>query len=617
MELRRSRFSLSARLLALAALAMLPALALLIYDDLTLRRDQDVEARAVTREQVTLAAAEARQIVEGVRHLLVTLSRLPVVRTQDDARCTASLGDVERQFVAYAVVAATDAGGQIFCASRPIAAPGPSVGDTDYFRSAAEGRRFTVGGYAIDRVTGTPVMHFAYPYLDAQGDFAGVVYAALSLDWLARHFRETPWVPGSSLTLADRDGTVLISLPDRERMGSAIPVPLRGLLKAASLGTTNALPGWLTAYSPIVPGRDEIFAAVEMPQAQALAEAKRTTQHGALIILASLLLALAVAAVAGRYFIERPVEKLLRAAAKLSLGDYSARTELTRSAPEFRCLAEAFDHMAAVIQRREQELKEATRAKSQLLAAAGHDLKQPLQVLSMAVDRLAQGDGSPEALRHLARADRAIQRLARALDNLLQASRIESGALRPEKQVLVVGDVLREIDEAFSPLAREKGLRFSMVRSSALIESDPHLLWEVLHNLVGNAIKYTERGRILVGCRRRCDTLSIQVIDTGPGIPKHEQAAVFEEFHRLHHGSGSGMGLGLAIVKRIAGVLDHGIELRSALGKGSCFAVTIPLAAKRDESAGLPPCLETAWSTPPSVLDGIERDALSRPSRLL
>ncbi|HEV2549768.1 MAG TPA: sensor histidine kinase [Stellaceae bacterium] len=583
MELRDSRFSLFARLLALATVAVLPALGLLVYYDVTLRTDREIEAQTVAREQVNLAAAQVRQTVGTIRSLLTTLSRLRAVRNHDAAGCAATLEDVERQFSHYLALAVTDAEGQIVCPGRAFLTDA-SVRDRGLFQAALTTKRFVSGNYAFDVGTGERAILFAYPYFDANEDLAGVILAALNLDWLTTHLRDMSWLPGSTITLADRDGTVLVRLPETERIGSVLSGQLRPLLSAGNVGTTTRVGrdgrGWVTAYSPIVPGENEIFTAVELSQDEALAEVNQTIRHGAFIILTSFLVALAAAAIAGRYFIGHPVDKLLHAADKLSLGDYSVRTQLTHSAPEFRRLASAFDRMAQVIQNREQELRDANRAKNQLLAAAGHDLKQPLQVLSMAVEQLGGRDATPQASHHLRRADWAIQRLARALDNLLQGSLIESGALMPAKQLVLADDVLCALADTFAPLAREKRLRFSVVRSSAVIESDPHLLWEMLQNLVDNAIKYTAKGRILVGCRRRGDILSIQVIDTGSGIPESQFDLVFEEFHRLNPQSGSGVGLGLAVVRRIARLLGHSIELRSKVGKGSCFAMQVPLAPR-------------------------------------
>ena len=141
---------------------------------------------------------------------------------------------------------------------------------------------------------------------------------------------------------------------------------------------------------------------------------------------------------------------------------------------------------------------------------------------------------------------------------------------------------MRQLEVEFAPLAREKGLELIFVPSALTVRSDRRLLRRLLQNLISNAIKYTPKGRVLVGCRRRKKRLRIDVCDTGLGIPASQKTNVFREFHRLNEGAkvARGLGLGLSIVERIARVLDHKVELRSASGEGSRFSVEVPVAAR-------------------------------------
>jgi CheY-like chemotaxis protein/anti-sigma regulatory factor (Ser/Thr protein kinase) len=146
--------------------------------------------------------------------------------------------------------------------------------------------------------------------------------------------------------------------------------------------------------------------------------------------------------------------------------------------------------------------------------------------------------------------------------------------------------VFERLEVEFSPLAREKGLELRIVPTRAWVSSDRRLLRRVLQNLVSNAIKYTTTGKVLVGVRRRGRKLNIQVVDTGPGIPKSKRALIFKEFQRLEETAHSvrGLGLGLAIVERIGKVLEHDIDLQSVPGRGSVFAVELPMAAPAVET---------------------------------
>jgi len=155
--------------------------------------------------------------------------------------------------------------------------------------------------------------------------------------------------------------------------------------------------------------------------------------------------------------------------------------------------------------------------------------------------------------------------------------------MKPELASFRIDELLRQIEVEFTPLAQERGLKLDFVPCSLAVKSDRRLLRRLLQNLVSNAIKYTPTGRVLVGCRRRRGRLRIEVCDTGLGIPRSKKQAVFKEFHRLDQGAkvARGLGLGLSIVERIARVLDHKVDLDSAVGRGSRFSVEVPLSSAR------------------------------------
>jgi CheY-like chemotaxis protein/two-component sensor histidine kinase len=160
-------------------------------------------------------------------------------------------------------------------------------------------------------------------------------------------------------------------------------------------------------------------------------------------------------------------------------------------------------------------------------------------------------------------------------------SRLDTGAMRPEISTFRIDELLRQLEVEFQPLAQDKGLQLDFMPCSLAVRSDRRLLRRLLQNLVSNAIKYTPKGRVLVGCRRPAGRLRIDVYDTGLGIPRSKKQAIFQEFHRLDQGArvARGLGLGLSIVERIARVLDHRIEVASTIGRGSQFSVEVPLSA--------------------------------------
>jgi signal transduction histidine kinase len=230
--------------------------------------------------------------------------------------------------------------------------------------------------------------------------------------------------------------------------------------------------------------------------------------------------------------------------------------------------------------RNEQALREATRAKNRLLAAAGHDLKQPLQVVLGALDQMLAAKTAEERERYFEKGERSVHRLVSALDSLLVASRLELGGVQPVTDTFSIGPVIDSLNDSFADQARARGLRLTFLPSSLLVRTDPDLLLTILSNLISNAIKYTEKGGVLVGCRRRAGVVSIEVVDTGIGIPPDQVDRIFEEFQQVDDRH-DGFGLGLSIVKRTAEILGLTIGVYSRLGHGSRFTIEIPLAAKQ------------------------------------
>ncbi|TVS09621.1 MAG: PAS domain S-box protein [Wenzhouxiangella sp.] len=229
------------------------------------------------------------------------------------------------------------------------------------------------------------------------------------------------------------------------------------------------------------------------------------------------------------------------------------------------------------------EADEANQSKTRFLAAASHDLLQPLNAARLFVSALEQQAGLDSGQRHLVdRLEGSIHSAEELLSALLDISRLDAGAMPSDVREFGIGELLETLHGEFGPVAQERGLRFDRVGSRARVVSDPKLLRRVLQNFLSNALRYTRQGRVLIGCRRRDGHLMIQVLDTGPGIPADQTESIFREFHRLHESRRSeerGLGLGLAIVERIARILDHPITLRSQPGRGTLFAITVPLAS--------------------------------------
>lgn len=238
------------------------------------------------------------------------------------------------------------------------------------------------------------------------------------------------------------------------------------------------------------------------------------------------------------------------------------------------------------LQQAKRDAEEANLSKTRFLAAASHDVLQPLNAARLYATALTDRDrqaGSPEMAENVESSLDAVEEIISAL---LEMSRLDAGAMRPEITTFRLDETLRQLQRDFEPMAKEKQINLVMMPTSLTIRSDRRLLRRLLQNLISNAIKYTPTGTVLVGCRRRGLQTAIQVIDTGLGIPASKQKLVFREFERLEQGAkvARGLGLGLSIVERIARTLGHRINLRSFPGKGSTFEVVVPRAPSLPEA---------------------------------
>jgi two-component system CheB/CheR fusion protein len=237
-----------------------------------------------------------------------------------------------------------------------------------------------------------------------------------------------------------------------------------------------------------------------------------------------------------------------------------------------------------------QQADQANIAKSHFLAAASHDLRQPLQTLTLLQGQLAKTVEGPKAKNLVARLDETLGAISGMLNALLDINQIEAGAVHSEVVGFQVNDLFTHLQDEFCYHAQAHGIALHIVPCSLIVYSDPRLLEQMIRNLLSNALKFTSSGKVLLGCRRHGGCLSIEVWDTGIGIPAAEHRAIFEEYHQIDNPArerSRGLGLGLSIVQRLGDLLGHKISVRSQPGKGSCFAVEIILPPK-----------PVAWSGP-------------------
>ncbi len=260
------------------------------------------------------------------------------------------------------------------------------------------------------------------------------------------------------------------------------------------------------------------------------------------------------------------------------LGFFTLYQDITDQRRTEQALEARVEERTRALAEAKQAADEANLGKTRFIAAASHDLLQPLHAARLFAATLAEQASAREQplVDHI---DRALSSVEDLLSALLDIAKLDAGAMVPNRQAIAVGPLLDGLVQAFQPFARQRGLTLSFVPTSLVVESDPQLLRRILQNFVVNALRYTQQGGVLIGARRRAGAVELQVWDTGPGIDAEHQDAIFREFHRLATDAPNqpkGLGLGLAIVERIGRMLDHPIRLSSRPGSGSMFAVTVP-----------------------------------------
>lgn len=472
------------------------------------------------------------------------------------------LASLEAGLVQRGAMLVVDAKGDVAAASRPSRAGGQvNYSGRDYFAAHRDGAERMIGPMVLGSYSLVPVFTVSRRLNAPGGGFGGLVIVGVYANFFT-DFYNTLGLGPSAYIGANTGGRIMLRQPNPENYVGR-PTPNNPIFAAAAVQKV----GTIRINSPV----DQVERVVSYRR---LAEFDVMVSAGMAVddILApwrqtALILATAMAVVL------------------LGLGGMAATTfrALSREERVIASLEQTVHARTAEAEQRAAEARLANESKTRFLAAASHDLRQPLQAAGMFAEVLAgQVEDDPRKLKVVDRLRQSIEATNSLLATLLDVSALEAGKIRPNVSTFRLMPLLAGLVDQIEPEASRKGLAIGAVPTSLQVESDPVLLERLLRNLLVNAVRYTESGRVLIGCRRRGGRVVIQVLDTGIGIPADKMQAVFEDFVRLdspaERGGSRGLGLGLGVVRRMASLLEHPLELHSIPGKGSCFGVVVPKA---------------------------------------
>lgn len=417
--------SLRFRLLLLVLLAVVPALGLTLYTNIELRRLAAADVKEEALRLARIAANDQEDTIKDTRQLLFALAQFPEVRSTDPTACSALL-ELLNQYPQYALLGVIARDGDLFCSTLPISSP-VNLANRDYFQLVLQTRDFAIGDYLSDHISGKAALDFGYPVFDETGQVQAVVLASLDLTWLNQLAAEAQLPEGSTFTVIDRNGTILVRYPAPGIwVGQSVPeAPIvETILTQRGEGTAEAygvdgIPR-LFAFTPLtgVPGGEDVYVSIGIPAAVAFADANRVLVRHLIGLGLVTILALVAAWFGGNLFILRWVNMLVSATKRLSAGDLTVRTGLPYGKGELSQLAHAFDEMAesleAAHQMLEQRVADRTRELLALydvtaVASASLDLET---VLESSLDRVLAVMGSEVGAVHLLDETEGMLRLA-------------------------------------------------------------------------------------------------------------------------------------------------------------------------------------------------------------
>lgn len=595
--------SLRFRLVFFVILATLPALALTLYSGSELRRRavESVEKDILTLTE--LATIQQETFVENTRIFLTALSHNPAVSSPDVSECRNLLSHLftehYAQFTSFYVA---DLNTNVVC-SAPFSHATDNLGECEHYAEMLATQDFVVSDYHLCKETHKAIMAMGYPVHDAQGNFIRVINISIDLTWLHEITAQADLPPGSTLEVFDESGNYLTHYPNPapyigKKLSPASPIyPLFQQEEGTLIARGDDGVERIYATTPMRNVQGSLTVILGVPTSVAFAEANRITTRNLLLLGGATLLAALAAALLAELLIMRQTRALLHTTHQLATGNLSARTTIPYHQGELGQLAHAFDDMADALEQRSLEREQAERNMREYAAElersnrelqdfaniASHDMQEPLRKILTFSEllRLRYPDQLDERARdYIQRMDRSARHLFDLINDLLAYSRITTRAkpFSPVDLNQIARKVLSDLD-----LQIEESQAQVELGDLPSLEADPTQMYQLLQNLITNALKYHDPARppriVIRGDCLADGVCRLQVSDNGIGFDTRYLDRIFQPFQRLHgRDEYEGTGMGLAICRKIVERHGGAITAVSSPGQGATFTITLPLS---------------------------------------